>query len=161
MNTRRPGFIKRSPCSRTTRIRWQVRHPSRSKPSASIDMKHALQSMSALLARSTLRTEERFQRLCSLMEKLPPWTEWSQKDDALVIPAMGDFWAHDFSSRPASPLLEDQKQNVEVPEDMLADSLIQLNGNCMYLRDMDLDRHDGGFATMFLMWLRADGSHDG
>lgn len=160
MNTRRLGFVKRATCSRATRIRWQASHPIRSKQGSTTDLHHALESMTTLLKQSTLRTDQRFQRLCSLLETLPPWTEWSSKDDALLAPAVGEFLAHDFSSRPASTQPEDRKLDVAVPEEMLANSLIQLNGNCLYVREVDLERRDGAFYSMYLFWLRASSPPD-
>jgi len=157
MNTRRLGFIKRSPCSRATRIRLRVHQPSRPKQNSSTEIRNTFQSLVALLTQSTLRTEERFRHLYSLMEKLPPWTEWTSKDDAMFGPVVGEFPSRGLLSRAASPSPEeDTKLDVAVPEEMLADSLIQLNGNCTYLRDIDLDRCDGGFCSMFINWLRAN-----
>ena len=159
----RPAFLKRAPRSRASRILNQLA----SRPSANVrssqSIQHVLQDILANMNNSSKTVESRMKELVELISKLPPWKAWTVQTDTVVDSAMQNLL--DLRRRESKSVEDDADEKDSLPDhaddhsetisNMLADILIEWNGNVSVLTQADMDRFDEGdnFWFMFKQWL--------
>ena len=97
-------------------------------------------------------------QLVDLISKLPPWTQWSAQADSIVGSAISDLQGLQLASKSDDEKLslpDQADDHSETINKMLAEQLVELNGNVVTLTHTDVERskpHDK-FTFVLTQWL--------
>jgi len=156
MTIRSRGFVKRAPCSRATRIRRLIAHLPFLRRKESPDLRRIFKSVMGLLTYSHDRTEVRFDQITTLMEKIPTWMDWTEREDVIFGPTLAKLLnkgaeVTDQKYVPHSPGQDDIKYD----RDLVAKHLIQENGDHEYMDENDFLDAGPRLKTLYLFWLQS------
>ena len=145
-----PGFRKGSPCTRAVRIQRDLSALAPGTGRLARTVKQILHDILALLTRKSVSLESRIETLQDLLTKLPPWTEWTNREDDVVSSVLQ-----------ALPFPTTDTHEPSVVEEILATELITLHGNVPTLSARDFrDVQDTRFLFVYTNWLRNVSSPD-
>ena len=146
-----PSFCKPRPCTRAIRIQRDLSALAPGTGQLTRSVRQILQDILALLTRQSGTLESRINTLQDLLTKLPPWTQWSSREDDVVSSALQ---ALPFPTA-------DTRDPSAVVEEILATELITLHGNVPTLSARDFrDVQDTRFLFVYTNWLRNVSSPD-
>ena len=150
-----PSFCKPRPCTRAVRIQRDLSALAPGSGPLTRSTRQILHDILALLTRKSVSLESRIDTLQDLLTKLPPWTEWTNREDDVVSSALQ---ALPF---PTADTREPYTREPSVVEEVLATELITLHGNVPTLSARDFrDVQDIRFLFFYTNWLRNVSSPD-
>ena len=117
-----------------------------------------LQMILRVLMDTSNSFDSRMQQLCDLFSHLPPWTKWSPREDSVLGSAVNEFFEQ--SEDEFDLMREDDEKHGVALERLLANELIQMNGNNPYLDEEDMNNPDNVFTFVYLEWLHKCSSPD-
>ena len=150
-------FRKPGPCSRAMRIRRELRAASSTSRRFTRSKTRLLQDILSLLQRKSSSLDVRLRSLQEVLGNLPPWTEWTSREDALVE---SSFHALDQEEEgPVYGMAEEHDvKKVGTPaarttEDFLSRELIKFNDGDEYLDRNIFDVTREELEVAFYRWL--------
>ena len=139
-----PAYCKRAPCSRATRIQRDLRALSSTSRRFKRTPQQILQDILTLLKDKSGALKLHIDTFRELLERLPPWTKWSSREDKVMKSALHEL-------KPSK-----STEKADVVEDMLAQALVAMNGNVPYVTHQDFveGKEDlGNFVLLYTNWL--------
>ena len=109
-----------------------------------------LRAMLKLLQDSKSSVDTKLRELLALLSKMPPWMQWSPRDDSVV----GDSFSQLHPGELSGKMHEvDSKEN-DVAFNLTCE-LIELNKNVPSITHRNLEEGDERFSSVFVQWLHA------
>ena len=155
MHSGRPSFSKGTPRSRAFRMRRDLRAHPRARSLPYDTTRQVLNSILALLQKTSTSANQRLGELFKHLKSMPPWPEWSSQTDAAVSSAVQKLKTQDLVLMEEDSKYEDQRSDAEL---IMASKLVRLNGNVAYLDYNVFKDASEELGLAFVSWLHYDAS---